>query len=169
MKKLFYSALEVQQMVAANDLDKRKAELDARALLNKEQLEHAAALQRDKVAYDTLSQNSTRELNDYKLLAEKQRVVDKAECIVSIRNEYVVKLEADGRRIAELEAQVAEKTAMLSATNVILAQTVTDRSALLATVTSLAKAPVIVPQVSQTAIPAQVFMPGANTPIQIVK
>ena len=167
--KMFYSREEVRLQQMDADLKARKAEIDAAAVRQSDRVASDEMLRAGKAMYDTLSQNSTRELNDYKLLAEKQRVVDLAASTVNIRNEYIVKLEADGRRIAELEAQVAEKTAMLSATNAILTQTGMDRSALLATVTELAKKPVTITNEKQTAIPAQVFMPGANTPIQIVK
>ena len=91
--KLWYSATEVRLQQMDADLNVRKAELDHVAEVLDKSRSHAAELQRKDVAYDTLSQNSTRELNDYKLLAEKQRVVDLAAGIVDIRNQYVEKLE----------------------------------------------------------------------------
>ena len=149
--KLFYSATEVKLMQMDFDLKLRTEELNAKYDGSKAKLELEAVLRDRDLQRERMTIDATRELNDYKLLAEKQRVVDKAECIVSIRKEYIQDIERLGKELATAQAQVAEKLAQIMGLTARVDNLNTQNKELLATVTELAKKPVIITKETQTA------------------
>ena len=156
--KLFHTVTEVKLMQMDHDLKMRSAELDARAALQKKDVQLDGERSVQQAAYNTMQ-----------LRLETKNAQDAAQSVIT-----------NAKNVAELTEKLAVAQATVSvlqshkdAYKAQIAEINADRAALLATVTELAKKPVIVEKLTQTstAVPAQmcVIQGDKAVPVQIVK
>jgi hypothetical protein len=152
--KMFYSALEYRTLQMDREFDLRKAELDKRVELHRKDVELQSIEVRDEHAF-----------NEMKLTLETKNAQDKAQSIID--NAKVVAELTE--KLAVARAGILEKSEHISNLQYALKQEREEKVALLATVTELAKKPVIVEKTTQTAtaLPGQTFivMDGKTQPI----
>lgn len=158
MAKLFYSAVEVKQMQMDADLKARVTELDARQ-----------QLQRKDMDCNAMRMAMQADANATQLRLETKNAQDAAQSIVTNAKNVAELTE----KLAVAQAQVAQYKEALIAHDNLLDGMKSQNAALLATVTELAKKPVIVEKLIQTstASPAQmcVIQGDKAVPVQIVK
>jgi hypothetical protein len=156
--KMWYSATEVKLQQMDADLKARSAELDARAALTKREIELLQKAETTRLEHDS----EVLELQTKNAQDAAQSVITNAKNVAELTE-----------KLAVAQAQMSAKDEHIANLQSVLRQEREERTVLLATVTELAKKPVIVEKLTQTstAVPAQmcVIQGDKAVPVQIVK
>ena len=137
--KMFYSGAEVRQMQGEAAMD----------------MQHAI-----------LGKNL--QIEALKLTSEKQIALDKAKAMIEVREEYLDQIRKLTEALATAEATVAAQAKTVSVTESRCLNAEAQVKELTATILELAKHPVTIKHDTQTALPAQIYIDGKVSPVQLI-